>query len=257
MEPIDFTWTSFRSYQLEPAPTDRFRPPLVTQQVAGSRNSQSHFGASVVGQAGRAPQSPAARRARNRSAARGRLRGDRGGRVEWELAQLIGICPVVCLRCGEAFQTCWRYWASYLYSTVQYGGLRYLYQLIYWASYLYLTVDYSPELGEQITCGRHVMARPSWSVAAASRSRPPSPPTVVPAAAAAAALCVTLRCHYYSLTSIWVKTLTVPESPSPGLCNQALVCGISMKDIPLMRIGNIQLHGGSKQFGVRLKLRRN
>ena len=25
-------------------------------------------------------------------------------------------------------------------------------------------VDYFPELGEQITCGQHVVARPSWSV---------------------------------------------------------------------------------------------
>ena len=56
---------------------------------------------------------------------------------------------------------------------------------------------------------------------------------------------VTLRCHYYSLTSSWVKTLTVPESSSPGLYNQALVCGISINDTPLMRIANLSLTGGS------------
>ena len=59
---------------------------------------------------------------------------------------------------------------------------------------------------------------------------------------------VTLRCHYYSLTSSWVKTLTVPESPSPGLYNQALVCGISMNATPLTRIVNLQLNGGSTPF---------
>ena len=59
---------------------------------------------------------------------------------------------------------------------------------------------------------------------------------------------VTLRCHYYSLTSSWVKTLTVPESPSPGLYNQALVCGLSMNDTPLMRNHNLQLDGGSTFF---------
>ena len=32
---------------------------------------------------------------------------------------------------------------------------------------------------------------------------------------------------------------------SPGLYNQALVCGISMNATPLTRIGNLQLNGGS------------
>ena len=56
---------------------------------------------------------------------------------------------------------------------------------------------------------------------------------------------VTLRCHYYLLMSSWVKTLTVPESPSPGLYNQALVGGISMNATPLTRIVNLSLDGGS------------
>ena len=85
-------------------------------------------------------------------------------------------------------------------------------------------VDYSPELVEQITCRRHVVAGPSWSVAAASRSRPPSRHHPRPTAVAEKLPhCVTLRCHHSSLTSNWVETLTVPESPSPGLYATAAV----------------------------------
>jgi len=47
--------------------------------------------------------------------------------------------------------------------------------------------------------------------------------SAVPPAARPPQLCgtVTLRCRHYSLTSNWVKTLTVPESYLPGLYTTA------------------------------------
>ena len=80
-------------------------------------------------------------------------------------------------------------------------------------------VDYSPELGEHITCGQQVVARPSSSRVKVAATLA----THRGARARRSCRTVTLRCHYYSLTSSWVKTLTVPESPSPGLYATAAV----------------------------------